>query len=324
MKIVFACCLFLASCTVHVGSFHPGNFLFTNNRGAVQSFGITARTGHKEVAPWSNDRSKDALRSSTNDDDVDENKKNTATLRLTGRTKVASNKFLVEDTPFEDVVRFFERPEHRDIMLTAGGKRACEEIDLPADTVEGKRLRDAWRRACVDVGATPPDDDDDNRDTVLKVRTGGFRLPGLTLVSTAKIGARLVEDAENESLRYEFVLVGDERSVSGAPPIVWIYERLTGGGGNNNDNDSSTTTTTRSLTTTSYRKVDEGASFVFETDGYLSVNVEFPSFLLRILPGDKAKAEERGGQAFQKLLDGDVTPAMKAFEKAFVTWIKQK
>ena len=84
-------------------------------------------------------------------------------------------------------------------VLSAGGKRSVEELD---DT---KRLSllDDWKRACDDVEATSPDNagSSSSSSTVLKVKTGGFRLPGLTLETTATIGANLIATTDESALR---------------------------------------------------------------------------------------------------------------------------
>ena len=98
--------------------------------------------------------------------------------------------------------------------------------------------------------------------TVLKVKTGGFRLPGLTLETTATIGANLIATTDESALRYEFVLIADERSVSGATPIVWIYDRLTGGSRcSDSDGDTTTTCSLESTATTVSANAQAGSDF---------------------------------------------------------------
>ena len=124
------------------------------------------------------------------------------------------------------------------MLVTAGGKRPCEELSAAGAILE------EWKEACSVVGAQLPDESD----SPLSVKTGGIDFPGLHLTSKAKIGAKLVQEP---SPRYEFVLIGDEQTVTGLPPVTWVYNKLTGAGrdGEKSGNNSSTSSlTTISLT----------------------------------------------------------------------------
>ena len=83
-------------------------------------------------------------------------------------------------------------------------------------------------------------------------------------------------------------------------------------GGNNNSGDFD------SLTTVSARENKDKGTIVFATNSLLSIGVTFPKLLLKILPGDKATIEERGGKAVLKTLDRDVTKSIQAFEQAYL------
>merc|ERR1712194_367184 len=97
---------------------------------------------------------------------------------------------------------FFESMEVRNLLVTAGGKRHCEELSASEDVLE------EWKAACGVVGAQAPDESD----SPLSVKTGGIDFPGLHLVSKANIGSKLVQEP---SPRYEFVLIGDKQTVTG-------------------------------------------------------------------------------------------------------------
>ena len=111
-------------------------------------------------------------------------------------------------------------------------------------------------------------------------------------------------------------LIGEERTVKGLPPVVWIFNKLTGAGTSGGEGGS----TTKSLTTVRYEITDD-SKVVFQTDSFLSVTVKFPAVLLKILPTNKEKAEERGGKAITKAIRKDLEDSMKAFEEAYLKWI---
>lgn len=224
----------------------------------------------------------------------------TATLTLDGDALVSTDPLpFVSD---EFLASFLQDTSNRNLLASAGGERPIKEIQLTADLLK------TWRNACEDLGAQIPDE----TDSVIKVRTSGINFPGLKLESTAVIGIK--EDSSNENQVYEFVLVGDENKVKGFPPVVWIFNKLTGseGSGKADGNNQSAS----SLTTLAYKKISE-SEVCFTTTSRLVVKVKFPAFLLKILPTNKEKAEESGAKSITKVLEKDVNLAVKAFEKAY-------
>lgn len=220
------------------------------------------------------------------------------TLTLQGKISVSSSR-LPKDSA-EDVSRFFRAPEHRNLLVTGGGERPCTEVDFTSE------LLSDWRSRCLELGSNQPDEND----SVLSVITRGIEFPGLKVATSSLIGVKYVE-SETESPRYEFVLLSNEQTVSGLAPAVWIFNKLTGAGENGSGNNSKF----KSLTIVTYE--EDNGKIVFMTDGFLSIDITFPSFLLKILPGDKKKIEERGSKSIVKTLDRDVVQSMKAFEKAY-------
>ena len=227
------------------------------------------------------------------------------TLELKGVVEVSSNP--LPSLPADKMASFFESKEVRNMLVTAGGKRPCEELSAAGAILE------EWKEACSVVGAQLPDESD----SPLSVKTGGIDFPGLHLTSKAKIGAKLVQEP---SPRYEFVLIGDEQTVTGLPPVTWVYNKLTGAGkdGEKSGNNSSTS----SLTTISYDETADGKT-VIKSNASLSIEVKFPSILLKIMPTNKEKAEETGGNALCKTLEKDVQASMEAVEKAYLKLVEE-
>mmetsp|Transcript_12059 Transcript_12059/g.28878 ORF Transcript_12059/g.28878 Transcript_12059/m.28878 type:complete len:287 (+) Transcript_12059:43-903(+) len=222
----------------------------------------------------------------------------TATLTLDGGAVVSTDPLpFVSD---EFLVSFLEDTSNRNLLASAGGERPLEAIKLTSDLLK------TWQDACKELGAQIPDE----TDSVIKVRTSGINFPGLQLESTAFIGIK--GNASNENQVYEFVLIQDENKVKGLPPVVWIFNKLTGSEGKGNGNNQSTS----SLTTLAYKKISE-SEVLFTTTSRLVVNVKFPAFLLKILPTNKEKAEETGAKSITKVLEKDVNLAVKAFGKAY-------
>ena len=185
--------------------------------------------------------------------------------------------------------------------MTCGGTRPCSEIEPTPEQL------DDWKRRCKSLGAIG---EPNAKDPVLTVVSPGIQFPGLKVESNALIGAKYNENGSNGFPFYEFVLLDTKQIVSGLPPAVWIFNKLTGGNKNSGDFDS--------LTTVSARENKDKGTIVFATDSLLSIGVTFPKLLLKILPGDKATIEERGGKAVLKTLDRDITKSIQAFEKAYL------
>lgn len=225
------------------------------------------------------------------------------TLELKGVVEVSSNP--LPSLPADKMASFFEATEIRNMLVTAGGKRPCEEL-----SAAGAILQE-WKEACSVVGAELPGESD----SPLSVKTGGIDFPGLRLESKAKIGAKLISEP---SPRYEFVLIGDEQTVTGLPPVKWVYNKLTGNDGEKSGSNSSTS----SLTTISYDETNDGKT-VIKSNASLSISVKFPSILLKIMPTNKEKAEETGGNALCKTLEKDVQASMDAVEKAYLKFVEE-
>lgn len=271
-----------------VNSFHANHL----SRHAVHPSFVVDRTGRQELSAVS---------------DSNESKSRTkgATLTLEGRTTKRSNP--VPFKSIESITEFFKVAKHRNLLATAGGKRPLEVIEPTPGLLK------IWENACDGVGSTYPNEND----VVLKVKTGGIDFPGIKVTSVVKIGAKLIEpENPDENVRYEFTSLGDERSVTGLRPVVWIFEKLSGGDGGKDGGS----TTTKSLTKFTFEQV-KGEKVVFSSDSFLSVVVNFPSILLKILPTTKEKAEENGGKSIAKVLEKDVEAAINTFEETYLKWL---
>jgi hypothetical protein len=239
-------------------------------------------------------------------------KEEETTLTLRGEISVASAD--LPKTSIDDVVEFFKTEANRNLLVTGGGERPCNEIK-----VTPLQLND-WKSRCSALGACQPDDND----SILSIVSSGIQFPGLKVESNALIGVKFVESQEElqkfdeseekrRNPRYEFVLLSNEQIVSGLAPAVWIFKKLTGADKNGEDENSKFD----SLSTVTYEEKENG-TIMFRTDALLSIGVTFPKFLLKILPGDKKSIEEKGGKSVIKTLDKDVSQSMKAFEKAYL------
>lgn len=269
------------------------------NRYAL-TFLQNAPPGRDEVLERENEKLKET--------NIPANSDKETTLTLRGEVFVTSAE--LPKASIDDIGDFFQTKTNRDLLVTGGGERSCNELKATP-----QQLND-WKNKCSLLGATQPDEND----PILSIVSRGIEFPGLKVESNALIGAKYIEEDKNQRInsgkrgipRYEFVLVTTEQIVSGLAPAVWIFKKLTGAENNSTEENL----TSNSLSTVTYEEMENG-KIVFRTDAYLSIGVTFPKLLLKILPGDKKTIEKRGGKSIVKTLDKDILDSMKSLEKAY-------
>lgn len=235
--------------------------------------------------------------SASEESDTTEEHSKSEQLRFVGRISTISSALPYNSR--DEVVSFFKCPANRNLFITAGGKRECKMIPMTLELLQ------RWTNICQQEGKLLPDETDE----VFTVKTGGVHFPGLTLETSATMGIKLNEEALGPI--YEVTLIGDERKVKGLPPVVYLFNKLTGGGsGSGTSNNLSTTKIFCDFG-------QEEASVIFKTNTTLIITVRFPSILMKILPSNKEKAEEQGSQAITKAVSKDVEASMVAFEEAY-------
>lgn len=205
------------------------------------------------------------------------------------------------------MLEFFQEEESRNYLVSSGGQQHVEATTTTVD------LMDRWKVEASKMAAEEPT----SEDVILRVKTGGINFPGLKIVSTALIGSKLLKPSDASMYpEYQFTLITDERIAEGAPPIVWIYNQLTGAG---KKDDASKESTAHSLSRVTV--VDTGNELKFSISSILEIDVNFPSLLLRILPISKAKAEEQGSAAVLKTLSKGIEASIMGFRDKYNSWI---
>jgi hypothetical protein len=222
----------------------------------------------------------------------------------------ADHVFVSEPFPASEkseVASFFKKPEMRDLLLSAGGKRSAYTVPSHPD------LDKLWSQACKDyygeeslprVG-----------DVAISVETE-IQFPGLKLVTTVLNGARLLENEETGLPEYEFVLIGDRKRSVGNPLVAWIFNQLTGSSNEAIEGFNPSETKAKSRVSI----VENGSNdFSFKFDMEFETKISFSRVLLKILPASKEKMEEQGGAAMQKTVSGEVFEAVNALREQFLS-----
>lgn len=187
-----------------------------------------------------------------------------------------------------------------DILRGAGNEALCAPQDITISNV------DAWERECENFGVKAPSLA--NGDKVFWVTTG-MNFPGLRISSRSFIGVKGLTPTRDPLFPYpglEFVLIKDEQEVEGTPPLMWIFNKLTGSSGGDKGEQS-----VRSLNRVTIEPSSDGKEMVFQSNVLLEIDVLFPSIFLKLLPVSKDKAEEQGSASISKALDKDIVPALK-------------
>lgn len=240
------------------------------------------------------------------------------------------------------VANFLFQDENRDSILAGVGSKNPVQV-LHQPDIELYRL---WQ---VETSRQPHLATPSIGDAILKVTTTGIHFPGLTLKTVATVGCKEVQAPNHAAL--EITLIQDELQAEGPEPLVWVFQQLTGTGPKNNDNKSngifppipfsllrgnnprgdtrsnqgnnqerlthSTNIITAECSTIKDDDGKEVSSVIFRSVAKLSINVSFPSFLLRILPVSKQMAESQGSDAIHRVVTRDIGPSLEALKKKY-------
>ena len=148
------------------------------------------------------------------------------------------------------------------------------------------------------------------------------------------LGYILTKDGENEELfvinkyhcpEYQFLLFAEDFEAKGPPPLVWIFNQLTGRG---NKTKLLPTLSEKSHTfhmflrvwaseSKSMKEEDDIYRIVFKATCTAEINVMFPSMLLKLLPASKDFIESKGNAALLQNMERDVIPGVKKFRDQF-------
>jgi hypothetical protein len=211
-----------------------------------------------------------------------------------------------------DLAEFLRQKDARDRLASAGGRKTSQEHALTPD------LRRLWINSCNECygDASLPDPD---RDAVVSCESV-VRFPGLQLTSTVYVGAKLRCDAGMPE--HEFVLIAEQQRLEGPPPMVWMYRKLTGmtdhAADSSNDGTTPQPSKGHSKSRVSVVELDDGQSLALSLDTNLQIRVDFPSFLIRVLPASKERMEEQGSAAVLRAVSKDVVDAGNSTWDAFL------
>ena len=226
------------------------------------------------------------------------------TLKFVANIKTTSEP--LESVTIHDLSEFLTTTTCRNLFLSAGGTAKCDEVGLTPE------LEQIWRDLCetYELDHLPAEGDAVvSSDSVLQ-------FPGLKMVNHVYTGVKL--NLCKSLPFYEFLLIGERRQVFGLPPVVWIFNQLTGNSADNEEIVKQPSGKVLSILTIS----DTGENPCFSFDCSAEIKVEFPKFLVKILPASKEKMEEQGTASVKKAIENDIYKAVNSVNDAFFDWLK--
>lgn len=237
--------------------------------------------------------------------------------------------------------QFLERTEIRNLFLSAGGLRHSQI--LPTDSV----TMDLWHKACTRYyGSEMFPSSFEDVDIVATETSAQF--PGFRIINTVMSGCQHVKTSVDRSgghsslsqrilhrqsspnpehfmgAVHKFCLIADRKRLQGPWAVVALVGRLMGSDASTKSNvfhPSETRATTQisviSHESASIKPGREGTLYGFQIDIDCAVQVHFPKFLLRLLPGSRLQVEERGTKAVHDAVFKDATSAVGAVQDAW-------
>jgi hypothetical protein len=115
--------------------------------------------------------------------------------------------------------------------------------------------------------------------------------------------------------QHVLLLLQEDFQVQGPPPLVWIFEQLTGA-----QNKQQQQHTHHGM----FRYWAESISkdrVIFRSETQAEIGFEFPSLLLKILPVPKEVIEEQGNASLKKSMERDVSAGMEKLREAYLRWL---
>ena len=233
-------------------------------------------------------------------------KSSITTLNLVGEVKKTSE---AAPTPKgKELLDFFSLPSSAPLILRGSKNNQIVEITDP-DAL----LLDVYKKQCQHVNAHSPKPND----KLFDVTTSGVEFPGLKVMSVATIGVNIFV-CDKGLPSYQFVLIRDSTYAEGNRIFVWFFNKVAGKNADSQSNES----TTQSLNIIRTVPVGNG-DIAFEANASLIVQVKVPSFLMKVIPSGKDKAEETGGKSICKVLEEDIPVALRGFREEYLQWLQR-
>ncbi|KAL3771232.1 hypothetical protein ACHAWO_005172 [Cyclotella atomus] len=238
----------------------------------------------------------------------------------------ASTMYKSKDAPLpqcnnsvDKLTSFFDTDKTYFHLLAKGTRNRVHDVDKH----QVPKYLDRWTKEAHMLGCDKPTTND--LLLALSVTT-----PFLVLVLkvTAIIGVKLVWrsyscQSTHESIKlpeYQFILLDQSFSADGPPPLVFIFNQLTG---INKTAKGTYEQPNHALFTATAEPSQDRRRVAFVSNMTAEINVRFPELLLKLLPVRKEVIEKEGSASLKKNMERDVHPGVDLFRNAYVDWLKE-
>lgn len=233
------------------------------------------------------------------------------TLNFEGETSIASKPAaFVEGKSLHD---FFVLPHTAPLILRGSKNNQINELENV-----NAALFERYNQSCAMLNASLPTADD----RIFDVTTSAVRFPGLRLLSLVTIGVKIITNTDFPS--YEMVLIRDSTYAEGNRLFVWFFNKVSGKDKGDTDGSSLTKNDQTTFSLNRFGVILRKNSMIsFESNANMVVQIRFPSFLMKAIPGaSKEKFEKAGGESLQKALEDDLPAALEGFRQEYVRWLE--
>ena len=127
------------------------------------------------------------------------------------------------------------------------------------------------------------------------------------------------------------VLIQDECTARGAPPLVWIFETLTNFNAGRRHYSQPPNRETRFLTRIELKPTQSQPSqsqsqsqsqlLVFQCQGTMEIAFQIPPTLTKVLGANKSKHEARMSSLIQRQIEKDLYQTMELWQSKYLQWI---
>ena len=220
---------------------------------------------------------------------------------------------LPSDMPQASIANILYRKEVL-VAFASGGEANSSPQEIPV-TAEWES---AWRKYCekwYGEAYLPR-----QGDSIYKSRTY-TRFPGLTLCTEVYTGVKILPRVGSKGLPgYCFLVIGQEQTAKGLPPVVWMFHQIMG----TKPVDQKVAVEVDSLVPSGPIKsiycveASNVGQLHLKLQSNFQFRLEFPAVLLKIMPMSRAKAERQGSTALSKTITKAANRAIECGYKAFL------
>jgi hypothetical protein len=204
----------------------------------------------------------------------------------------------------EEAYNFLRSAKVLEHFLTAGRKSVI---------LSGKdSLMQMWKDCCEFYGS----DCLPEPDRFVASETS-IQFPGVTCRIEVVSGVKQLE--KDGAPIYDCVVIAEKRTVTGLPPLVWIFNKLTGVSSTDDDYKPAQA---KAKTRMSIAEKDD--RYAIQVKSEVSVLIEFPKFLVQIFPVPKARMEEQGSLSIEKAVLAEIHSSLACANEAVLRWQQSK